>query len=64
MSPTDDELERLILTCKLLANALQCNGEVLRGAHVFNAMVDLQRARSPEVVAGLEAKRWEAARAG
>jgi hypothetical protein len=26
MSPTDDQIERLILDCKLLADALQCNG--------------------------------------
>lgn len=63
MSPTDDQIERLITDCKLLANALQADGQVMRGAHVFNAMVALQRARSAEVSADLEAKRWEAARA-
>lgn len=50
MSPTDEQIERLITDCKLMGDALIADGQEQRAAHVLNAMLDLIRARSEAVL--------------
>lgn len=48
MSPTDEQIERLITDCRLMGDALIADGQEIRAQHVLNAMLDLRKAYSPE----------------
>lgn len=56
MSPTDEQIERLITDCRLMGDALIADGQEIRASHVLNAMLDLIRARSETVLKARVAK--------
>lgn len=62
MNPTDTEIETLIRTTKLMGDALAMDGKDARAEHVYNAMLDLIRARGPQVAAQMSVMREAAAK--